>query len=372
MKLRRHSRHLYWIVPLLVADIFLFSWLKERGARLAAERNNVMVPQPAGPEPAVVFAAPWKDMVFPTDEARLLDADPAAAYQPTASGRPESALFGTVRTAKVGKRLMPSFHEGIDIAVLKRDRRGRPLDKVYAVADGTVGYINRHAGNSNYGIYIVLLHDDPLGEVYTLYSHLARVEPGLKPGAPVTAGQEIGTVGNTSSSPMPMARAHLHFEIGLLVQSRFADWHRSKKLKPDHKSFHGHNLIGVDPRAFFTRQKADPNLDFATFLALQPVAFRVVLAARRKPDFFRRYPALWHGAEFSGGAVVLDCTANGLPLRGRAATEEERAKLGRRKSAVLMADETVLGRNGSRIIVHASPTWKLGPNGETWREVILY
>lgn len=366
---RRYSKHLLWIVPLLVADVFVVVWLKGRGERLAGERAGPV--EPAAAARAAVLP-PWNDLVYPTDQEDLLGVELAGVYQPTASGNPESALFGSVRTANNGRGLLPSFHEGIDIAAMRRDRRGRPLDKVYAVAEGRVGYVNRVGGKSNYGKYVVLLHDDPLGEVYTLYAHLAEVERGLAAGHPVRPGQVLGTMGNTSSSPIPMARAHLHFEIGLVGNARFAQWYRAHKMKPDHGNFNGRNFLGVDPRAFLEHQRMDPDLDFASHIALIPKAFDTVLAAAKMPDFFRRYPALWKGPAPAGGAVVLSCAENGLPLGGRAATDEESRLLGRRKGAVLGVDEAVLGRNGSRIVVRTAKGWVLGRNGETWREVMVY
>jgi hypothetical protein len=45
-----------------------------------------------------------------------------------------------------------------------------------------VRHINRKAGASNYGRYIVLEHPAESPPVYTLYAHLAEVAPGVAPG----------------------------------------------------------------------------------------------------------------------------------------------------------------------------------------------
>ena len=123
--------------------------------------------------------SPFTHVVTPTAREKLDPAIPGT-FQPTAAGNLESALFGSVRTVKVGAHLFPSFHEGVDIAPLQRGARGMPLDEIHAVAAGTVGYINHVTGNSNYGKYIVLLHDDPIGRVYTLYAHLSVVARELR------------------------------------------------------------------------------------------------------------------------------------------------------------------------------------------------
>jgi hypothetical protein len=47
---------------------------------------------------------------------------------------------------------------GLDIRCLRRDRRGEPTDPVMATADGSVAYVNRRTGLSNYGNYLILKH----------------------------------------------------------------------------------------------------------------------------------------------------------------------------------------------------------------------
>lgn len=365
-----YAKHLWWIIPVLVADYFLFSHLLRRGpARedsLSAAIQNVI---PA----AIVAPSPWKSLRFPTAQDRLLDPDPMGVFQPTASGNPESALYGSVRTANNGSGLMSSFHEGIDIAAMQRDRAGRPLDDVMAVADGHVAYVNRIGGNSNYGIYVVLIHDDPaLGEVYTLYAHLARAEPDLRPGKTVRAGDVLGTMGNTASSGIPMARAHLHFEIGLINNMRFAAWYKANKLKPYHGNFHGRNFLGVNALDVFAHEQRNPDFDFLAHLETIPPAFELIARTSRTPDFFTRYPGLWEGSPVDHGVIVLKVSESGLPLRGRAATDTEMAELGRKSSLVLNVNEAVLGRNGCHLVSHAGGSWKLASNGERWLEVLTY
>ena len=362
---QQHWKHLYWIIPLLVADLYFFRWLIRRPDR---GDPQMQIEEPAAPRPS-----PFEHIAFPTAQDRLLDPNAEGVFQPTASGNPISALYGSVRTVERGGSLTPSFHEGIDVASMQRDRRGHPLDEIYAVADGRVAYVNRRAGNSNYGIYVVLAHDEPaLGEVYTLYAHLARVESGLHAGQPVEAGQVLGIMGHTSSSPIPMQRAHLHLEIGVMLNQRFAIWHRANKLKPDHGNFHGRNLLGVDPLAVFAGSRREEGFTFRNHLGTIPPAFEVVVRASRRPDYFSRYPALWEGARREPEAITMAVSESGVPLRGRNATEEEASLLGRQKHAVLRVNEQVLGRNGSRLLARAGGRWKLASQGEQWLEVLAY
>jgi murein DD-endopeptidase MepM/ murein hydrolase activator NlpD len=313
----------------------------------------------------------WQDLRFPTDQQRLLDENHAGVFQPTASGRPQSAHFGSVRTVKRGRRWQSSFHEGIDIAAMERDRRHRPLDLIYAVSGGTVAYINRVAGNSNYGRYVVLEHPDPLGPVYTLYAHLAEVPEDLAEGDPVVAGDVIGRMGSSSSTGIPNVRAHLHFEVGLMLNDRFKYWYRARKQKPDHGNLHGWNLLGISPLDFLRMQKAHPEFTMAGFMYHVPRAFDLLIQVDRQLDYFERYPLLWKDRPFKGGVMLLSCAENGLPLQGRYAFPEE-IEQAASLPAVLHVDEEALGRNGCHLITTQSDNRQVARRGKRLLEILSY
>ena len=338
---------------------------------VAAAPAPVPLPSPSPPPPPPP-PPPFRHVVFPTDQQGLLDTNRAGVFQPTAAGNPESPLFGTVRMANRGRRVLPSFHEGIDIAPTQRDRHGLPLDAVHAVAAGSVGYISRAPGNSNYGIYVVLLHPDPVGPIYTLYAHLAQVAGGLQPGQPVQASQIIGTMGHTPPAIIPRERAHTHFEIGVIANAGFDRWFRSQRLKPDHGIYNGWNLLGTDPLAFFRHQRDIPDFDFGKHLARIPHAFEILVVSALPLDYFHRYPSLWTTPQFHGGGLVITCSENGVPLAGRQATDAEMQALGKAKTAVLSVDEKVLGHNGCRLIVRSGSAWKLGEAGQRWMRILTY
>jgi murein DD-endopeptidase MepM/ murein hydrolase activator NlpD len=90
-------------------------------------------------------------------------------------------------------------HEGVDLAA----DVGSP---VYAAGGGTVAFAGWN--DTGYGNMVVIAH----GPVFTLYGHLNSYS--VRCGQSVTAGQQIGTSGNTGNSSGP----HLHFEM------RDADW----------------------------------------------------------------------------------------------------------------------------------------------------
>ncbi len=355
-----------WLTLLLLAGLAVLVWGLVVRSRPAASRENQAPPPP--PPPVSAF----KDVRFPTDQDILQDPAVPGVFQPTAAGNVQSPLFGSVRSATLGARLMPSFHEGIDIAPRQRDRHGQPLDAVQAVADGRVGYVNRAPGNSNYGNYVVLLHDDPVGEVYTLYAHMAEVAAGLQSGVKTPKGTVLGRLGRTPTTIIPLARAHVHLEIGLLGNARFDRWFRAQRLKPDHGNFNGWNLLGVDPRAVFQAQRASPAFEFRTYVRTIPVAFELLVSTPRPIDFFRRHPALWEGAPFAGGWAVLACSENGLPVIGRNATADEVRAAGTRRTVVLKTDPAVIGRNGARLVVKDGSAWRLGQSGARWLEIMTY
>ena len=308
---------------------------------------------------------------FPTPQTQLDETNNPEVFMPTESGRIESSWFGSSRTRKSGKLFLPAFHEGVDIASTEHDSKGRAKDPVFAVADGRVGYISRVAGNSSYGIYVVLLHNDPIGEYYTLYAHLASAGNDLKEGDAVARGTEIGKVGNTSTLGIPVQRSHLHFEFGTILNDRFGDWFRSKKLKPFHGRLHGYNLAGLNPMELFPYMTNGQHFVLQQDMTNCPVAFRIIVPASGKPDYYRRYPSLWIGDDPSG-AIVMDISEGGVPLQARAATEEESAALQKNKPRVLEAFPDVLNRNGARLIVEQNDKWTLGRNGEQWLEILLY
>ena len=332
------------------------------------------------PPPHVQFGTPpphpyrrstLTGLIPPTPQRRFLDPDWQAGVQPTATGNPESALYGSTRTGANG---LPTFHEGLDIAVVHRDRKGQPTDPVMAVADGQVAYLNPIPGDSNYGRYIVLLHEDPVGDIYTLYAHLSQIAPDLSPGAPVHRGERLGTVGNTPSDLIPLSRAHLHFEIGLVMNSRYAEWAAAKKLKNLHGQFNGGNLAGLDPLELFHLFRDMPDSSLNNYLDSLPVAFSLVLSSRKGlPDFFQRYPSRWKGPlPTARSPILLSFSEGGVPLQGRLATSEETERLGRKSAGVIEVDEAVLGRNGRRLIVRQNGVWTLSTSGEQWLDLLLF
>lgn len=115
-------------------------------------------------------------------------------------------IMGPRTSSEYGMRIHPlkrvaRHHDGIDLAAPE----GAPIR---AIADGDVMYADPHGG---YGRYITIRHRDG----YTShYGHCKTLQ--VAPGQSVTAGQVIGTVGNSGLSTGP----HLHFEVRLHGEPR--------------------------------------------------------------------------------------------------------------------------------------------------------
>ncbi len=229
------------------------------------------------------------ELLWPTPNKGWAEGKPLDVYiQHAGSGDPESGTFGGVRTG--GRQ----FHEGIDIKCVSRDRHGEPADDVFAALDGVVRHINSVAGDSNYGRYIVLEHPDQTPAVYTLYAHLARIAPGLHVGDHVTRGQVIALMGHSSDRPIPRDRAHLHFEIGVMVTREFQRWYDRKGFgsRNDQGLWNGMNLMGIDPLAVFNGCRAGRISTMRDVFTQMTPAVRVRIATNYMPDFIARYAAL--------------------------------------------------------------------------------
>jgi murein DD-endopeptidase MepM/ murein hydrolase activator NlpD len=259
--------------------------------------------------------------------------------QPTASGEPTSGLFGSVRSNGT------QFHEGLDIRPVSRDRRGEPRDEVTAAMDGVVRNISSRPGESNYGRYVVLEHPGVTPAVYTLYAHLARIEPGLFEGMTVKRGQVLGLMGHSSNGNIPADRAHVHFEIGLMLSRDFPSWYAWKKFgSPNQQGlWNGMNLMGIDPRAFLEGYRARRINNFMDYFGGLRPAVRLRVVTSRTPDFIARYPALLK-QPVNGliGGWEVQCDVTGLPFAWRALTPMEVAGLRPGTVDILSVDESAL------------------------------
>jgi peptidoglycan LD-endopeptidase LytH len=284
-------------------------------------------------------------------------------FAPTAPDKPwTSGSFGCVRDN--GTRM----HEGLDIRHMQTDRRGEPTDPVMATTDGTVVYFNRKPGLSNYGNYIVLRHVIDGLEIYSLYAHLSAIQPGLKIGDPVKAGEVIATMGRTSSAEViAKDRAHVHFELDLLINDNFAAWFNKISTpgeRNDHGEWNGQNLNGLDAREILLAEKKG-RFNLRDFLRGQTGLCRVLVRATNFP-YLKRYAALVLKnpiAEKEGVAgyeIAFNYNFVAFALMPRAASEIKSAA----KFQLLSVNEAVQNANPCRKVVkQRGSRWQLTDKG---------
>ncbi len=306
------------------------------------------------------------------NNALLKPGGDAQFFQPTVEGTVESGMFGCVR--RQGQR----FHEGVDIRCLQRDRRGEPTDPVHAVADGEVAFVNTKPGLSNYGRYIVLKHRWDGVEVYTLYAHLREV--AVVAGQPVSRQQVIATLGHSTNTREGISadRAHLHLEINFMLSPGFRVWYPKRDPKaPPFGNFNGKNLIGLDPAALYRAYAANRELNFAEYVARQPIGFTVLVRARPFP-WLAMHPEQLRAGAGTPAAYEVAATAWGLPVAvwprasGEISETQWRA-LQRGPAALHRVNESELARNGCRKLVErAGQGWRLTAEGREWAELLTY
>jgi hypothetical protein len=247
-----------------------------------------------------------------------------------------------------------------------------------ATADGTVVYINMKRGLSNYGNYVVIRHIVEGMEIYSLYAHLSAVAPGLKIGKPVKAGEVIATMGRTSTAEViNKDRAHVHFELDVLVNDNFAAWFKtaSPGERNDHGEWNGQNLNGLDPRTILLREH-NPVTKFSLldFIRGQTELCRVLVRATNFP-YLKRYPMLVLRnpvAEKEGVAgyeIALNLNGVAFALMPRAASEIKSPA----KYQLLSVNEAEEKANPCRhLVVQRNGRWQLANEGLREVELLTY
>ncbi len=314
------------------------------------------------------FAAEGRlQLVWPTPDKAWAEGRPASEWlQHAGSGDPASGGFGGVRSG--GRQ----FHEGIDIRPVTRDRRGVPLDPVFAAMAGVVRHVSASPGDSGYGRYVVLEHPDVSPAVYTLYAHLAKIAPGVKVGTNLAAGATLGTMGHSSGGYMiPVDRSHLHFEIGVAVTKDFQAWYERRKFgsRNEHGMWNGMNLLGIDPLAFYNEWRAGRVTTVLPYFQRMPTVVRLRIATFRTPDFVTRYPALLTKPLPLGPVAGWEIRFNwtGLPFAWTPLTVDEVVGMRPQQPQILEVNAEIEKRERSRSLAVArrGGGWTVGKDLET-------
>jgi murein DD-endopeptidase MepM/ murein hydrolase activator NlpD len=261
------------------------------------------------------------EISLPTDNDALLCGRPEEFYQfvdrdfrGTKTTPWEGGQYGFVRDPReiAGGLAYARFHEGIDIRPLRRDAAGMPLDEVRACADGRVVYVNLIPGSSNYGRYVVVEHTWDGCRYFSLYAHLNEID--VRIGSPVRHREKLGVLGFTGSG-IDQRRAHLHFEINLMLSSSFERWH-AQFFPSDvnrHGLHNGLNLAGIDVAAFLSARQITPGLTMPEFVRSRRAAYAIRLPIRGL-DLVKSYPWLLSGSKAGAESVIVSFDRTALPV----------------------------------------------------------
>ena len=266
---------------------------------------------------------------FPTDNRALLEGRPRDFFmyvnrdfegvksQPWQGGQ-FGFVRGPIRTG--GKIFWLQLHEGIDIRPVRRDAHGNPSDEVRAAAAGQVAYVSRDAGASNYGRYVVVEHLWDGSPYYTLYAHLSSIL--VETGQSLAQGEALGVMGFTGTG-IDRERAHVHFEVCMMLSRNFEGWHATNFPKDPnrHGIYNGLNLVGCDPARLLLAAHRNPTLKISEFLAGVEPAFKITV--RNSPNFYlvRAYPGLVPAGEIANPlAWTITFSRYGIPVRIEAAS----------------------------------------------------
>ncbi|EDY81894.1 M23 peptidase domain protein [Verrucomicrobiia bacterium DG1235] len=242
--------------------------------------------------------------------------------QPTVSGVLTSGLFGCVRNN--GRR----FHEGVDLRAISRDKRNEATDPIFAFEDGLVRYVNRTAGNSSYGRYVVIEHPKIAPGFVSLYAHLRSVPDAIQAGVSVEGGQVIAVMGRSAGGyTIPRSRAHLHFELGFWLGPNFQKWYDQQpyESKNDHGSYNGMNIIGLDVWQLLGALRRGEAEDAWQFVMSEQIAVEAFVRETAIPELLVVNPHLMQNVvippDHAGWRVEV--TWYGLPTRFKALTAAE-------------------------------------------------
>jgi murein DD-endopeptidase MepM/ murein hydrolase activator NlpD len=328
-----------------------------------------------------VFGATWlavnahaDPFALPTANRALFEPGGQERYFVGTTGRSwESGTFGGVRSD--GYQL----HEGVDIRCIQRDKHGEPADPILASADGSVAYINRKASLSNYGIYIILQHRIDGIEVYTTYAHLGEVRSDLQAGTPVKAGEAVAVMGRTANTAEGISkdRAHVHFEIGLLLNDHFAQWYRQHDpdQRNDHGNWNGQALRGLDPREILLRSHEEGDrFSLTRYIRNQTELCRVQVRdlgfswLHRYPTLVARNPR----AELEGVAgYEISFNYVGLPYRMTPLTAAELKGKSRVNLVAVNVEEQAKNPCG-KLVTQRSGQWELTATGQNLISLLTF
>lgn len=262
-------------------------------------------------------------LALPTENDALLRGDFPAFYmfidrnfEKEQTTTWEGGQYGFVRgPVRVGDNVvLMHFHEGMDVAPVKRDEKGEPVDEVRSIMQGEIVHVSDSPGASNYGRYVVIKHDWGQGPFYSLYAHLSKIMG--KEGDKVEAGAPFAIMGHTGAG-IDRRRAHTHVELNLMLNTQFSDWYDGGK--PDspnrHGDYNGLNLAGLDIAGLYLALQKNPTLTVPDYIKNTECVWKVAVPRKGDIEMAKNYPWLAEGCEQLSPSWEISFAGGGLPLK---------------------------------------------------------
>ncbi len=281
-------------------------------------------PQPSPPPVPVAMT-----LALPTENDALLRGDFPAYYmfidrnfEKEQSTTWEGGQYGFVRgPVRVGDNVvLMHFHEGMDVAPMKRDEKGEPLDEVRSIMQGEIVHVSDSPGASNYGRYVVIKHDWGQGPFYSLYAHLSKITG--KEGDKVQAGLPFAIMGHTGEG-INRRRAHTHVELNLMLNTHFTEWYAGGFAgSPNrHGNYNGLNLVGLDIAGLYLALQKNPTLTVPDFIKNTECMWKVLVPRKGDIEMAKNYPWLAEGCEQPSPSWEISFAGGGLPLKIKPSAE---------------------------------------------------
>lgn len=302
-------------------------------------------PAPAPPQAATPTPAPKEEvkpavpastsgnvpmvLVLPTDNDALLRAHPPDYYmfvdrnfEGEKTTPWEAGQYGFVRNSvRVGQTVTYAhFHEGMDVAPVKRDEKGEPLDEVRSISHGEVVHC-APSSSGDYGWYVVVKHDWGQGPFYSLYAHLAKIL--VKEGDKVEPRTVLGILGHTGRG-IDRRRSHAHVELDFMLSSHFGETHDAtfKMSANAHGNYNGFNLAGFNLAELFLQRQKKPDLTVADYLKTVEVAWKVIAPRKGDIELVQEHPWLGEGIEQPSPSWEIGLSEGGVPLKFKPSSTE--------------------------------------------------
>jgi peptidoglycan LD-endopeptidase LytH len=172
-------------------------------------------------------------------------------------------------------------------------------------------------------------------------------------------------------------RAHVHFELNVLVNDNFASWFKtaSPGERNDHGEWNGQNLNGLDPREILLAEhNSVAKFSLLNFLRSQTELCRVLVRATNFP-YLKRYQQLvlknpkTEKEGVAGYEIALNYNGVAFALMPRTESEIK----SRTKIQLLSVNEAEEKANPCRkLVVQRGGRWELGNEGLRDLELLTY